>query len=476
MSEVFAGDNMADSGDEKVSLLVHKDFILPELLGKYNTGILRQIGCYATGLMFSLVKKIANHDTFDVIDRGDDDQGLIDKIAEEFKGAVFCEVAKDAARSCGDINKWLCWFDGKGYPSEKWPQYAREREDFPEPLRRMFDELDPGKLEKLDRVIIKHCIETVESLCDKSNDNMEYERELYYLLGEYFEGSLPGLDRGNGMMGSGLWHMITNSCFECVNDQVDRYNGYLQTVRRIGQDNANKLFEELGVLHFSDWSPEVLQGTLHILETGRTESGNPATIIVRGSSGDRNGAARYFREITSRDTLAVEIKCTDDLSGVVERLERAGVNTDTFNSVVLFGHGSEDGFIMSSMEAISPDPDEWYGKKGMRDLIRRLKLNRLTLVSCHPLVREDKFTPLTVGDDLQRRKGTAPAISVAFSVAVESGLDGKTYTYVKNGSEIELTTGGGDGVWNSARAEGEILETSEMALTRYGLTCRKKGS
>lgn len=112
--------------------------------------------------------------------------------------------------------------------------------------------------------------------------------------------------------------------------------------------------------------------------------------------------------------------------------------------------------------------------KGMRDLIRRLKLNRLTLVSCHPLVREDKFTPLTIGEgELQWRKGTAPAISVAFSVDVESGLDGETCTYIEDG-KIELTTGGGDGVGNIAGAEGGVLETSEMALTRYGLTCRKK--
>lgn len=344
-----------------------------------------------------------------------------------------------------------------------------------EPLRRTVYEQYLDEPEKLDRETIRQYVEKTERMHGKTSSAEDYKLYLYCLLEEYFKNSLPDLDRGNGMMESGLWGMIVTSHSEEMDEQVDRYNGYLQTVREIGQDNANKLFEKLGIVHFSDWSPEVLWGTLHILETGRTESGNPATIIVRGSSGDYNGAARYFRDITSRDTLAVEVRCTDDLSGVVERLERAGVNTDTFNSVVLFGHGSEeDGFIMSSVEAISPDPDEWYGKKGMRDLIRRLKLNRLTLVSCHPLVREDKFTPLTIGDDLQRRKGTAPAISVAFSVAVVSGLDGKTYTYVKNGSKIELTTGVGDGVGNSAGAEGGVLETSKMALTRYGLTCRKK--
>ena len=53
-------------------------------------------------------------------------------------------------------------------------------------------------------------------------------------------------------MGSGLWGMIVTSHSEEVDEQVDRYNGYLQTVREIGQDNANKLFEELGVVHFAD--------------------------------------------------------------------------------------------------------------------------------------------------------------------------------------------------------------------------------
>ena len=337
-----------------------------------------------------------------------------------------------------------------------------------EPLRRTVYEQCLDESEKLDREIIRQYVEKTERTYGKTSSAEDYKLYLYRLLEEYFKNSLPDLDRGNGMMGSGLWGMIVTSHSEEVDEQVDRYNGYLQTVREIGQDNANKLFEELGIVHFADWSPEVLQGTLHILETGRTESGNPATIIVRGSSGDRNGAARYFREITSPDTLAVEIECTDALSGIVERLERVGISASTFNTVVLFGHGSEkNSFTMSSTEDIPADPGEWYGKKGMRDLIRRFKLSRLVLVSCYPLMREDKFMPLTIGEgELQRRKGMASAISIAFSVTVESGLDGKTCIYVNKEGGIDLVT-----VYDTGN---EVVETSKMASTRYGLTCIKK--
>lgn len=103
----------------------------------------------------------------------------------------------------------------------------------------------------------------------------------------------------------------------------------------------------------------------------------------------------------------------------------------------------------------------------MRDLMRDLRPKRLQLISCHLLVREeDKFEPLTIGEgELQRRKGTAPALSVAFSVPVESGFDGEVNAYVNNeGEGIEILT------WYKDDDEDRTLET---VITRYGLTRRK---
>ena len=243
--------------------------------------------------------------------------------------------------------------------------------------------------------------------------------------------------------------------------QTERYNDYIRTIRGIGQENANKLGEELGITHFSDWSPEVLRGTLHILETGCTESGNPATIIIRGVTGDHNGAARSFRNIKTSDILAVEINHTDMLSGVIERLEKVGVDSDTFSRVVLFGHGSEEGLTVSFVERIKSDPDEWRSKKGMMDLMRVLNPKFLILLSCHPLRRENESNPLAIDErGPQRRQGTASAISSAFPITVKSGLAGMTRAYISEDGKIIIETEDED---NGHRSD-------VMALTRYGIT------
>ncbi|TWP15143.1 hypothetical protein EUA75_02325 [TM7 phylum sp. oral taxon 353] len=198
-----------------------------------------------------------------------------------------------------------------------------------------------------------------------------------------------------------------------------------------------------------------MRGTLHILETGRTESGNPATIIIRGFTGDHNGAAYAHHNIRSTDMFAVEIGHTDMLSGIVEKLERAGVNSNTFYAAILFGHGSEDAFTMSFGERISPDSQEWRNKKGLRDLVTALVIDTIVLNSCHPLVREeDKFEPLTLGEGFQRRKGTASAISLAFPwTRVVSGLDGIVYGRVDETGHVNIETEDSNGDITSTMAE-----------------------
>ena len=391
------------------------------------------------------------------------------EIAEEFKDRIVEEVAEAieiSADSMGwrGFDKYAVWLADHGFPPERWPQEARDREDFPEPLRRLVNE--QGDKEKgLDRAIIKYCIEKTEIYGDDGKMKPDVS-ERCDLIQKYFEGRLPELDRE--MIFCGVSSMVTLYSSKSIYLQTDRYYDYIQTIRGIGQENANKLGEELGITHFSDWSPEVLRGTLHILETGRTESGNPATIIIRGDNGDHNGAAHAYRNIKSADMFAVEIAHTDMLSGIVEKLERTGADSNTFYAAILFGHGSEDVFNMSYGEKISPDSEEWYNKKGLRDLVTALVIDTIVLNSCHPLVREeDKFEPLTLGEGFQQREGTAAAISKAFPwIRVVSGLDGIVCGRVDETGYVNIETEDSNGD-----------RTSTMAETRNGLTrIYKKGA
>ena len=392
------------------------------------------------------------------------------EIAEEFKNGIVNEVA-EATEADADSMGWhrfdmyAARLADYGFPPERWPQDARDRDDFPEPLRRLVNE--QGDKEKgLDRAIIKYCIEKTE-LYD--GDSGKMKPDVYGrcdLIQKYFEGRLP--DMYPIMMSGGIRSMVVSSSSDSIDRQIHSYNDYIQTIREVGQGNANKLAEELGIMHFSDWSPEVLRGTLHILETGRTESGNPATIIIRGDNGDHNGAAHAYRNIKSADMFAVEIAHTDMLSGIVEKLERTGADSNTFYAAILFGHGSEDVFNMSYGEKISPDSEEWYNKKGLRDLVTALVIDTIVLNSCHPLVREeDKFEPLTLGEGFQRREGTASAISKAFPwIRVVSGLDGVVCGRVDETGYVNIETEDSNGD-----------RTSTMAGTRNGLTrIYKKGA
>lgn len=391
------------------------------------------------------------------------------EIAEEFKNGIVNEVA-EATEADADSMGWhrfdmyAARLADYGFPPERWPQDARDRDDFPEPLRRLVNE--QGDKEKgLDRAIIKYCIEKTEIYGDDGKMKPDVS-ERCDLIQKYFEGRLPELDRE--MIFCGVSSMVTLYSSKSIYLQTDRYYDYIQTIRGIGQENANKLGEELGITHFSDWSPEVLRGTLHILETGRTESGNPATIIIRGDNGDHNGAAHAYRNIKSADMFAVEIAHTDMLSGIVEKLERTGADSNTFYAAILFGHGSEDVFNMSYGEKISPDSEEWYNKKGLRDLVTALVIDTIVLNSCHPLVREeDKFEPLTLGEGFQRREGTASAISKAFPwIRVVSGLDGVVCGRVDETGYVNIETEDSNGD-----------RTSTMAETRNGLTrIYKKGA
>ena len=368
---------------------------------------------------------------------------LPEGVAKEFRDMVLSEVARYVTmlnHNCDyGYKTTMKWLEDRGFPPCYWPRDAREREDFPEPLRQVLVE---DAVSHIDHLVIRYY---------GRGDRGEWvDAEVMH---KYFEarwlGMIPseicGSYDGNLIY---YWH-------QWVNDMDKVIDG-------VGLDNAKKLQKELGITHFGDWSPETLRGTLKLLETGRTESGNPATIIVRGATGDHNGAAIKYGDIESPNTFAVEINHTSDLSGVVAKLRQAGVDSNTFDTLVLFGHGSESRFFMSSDEKIPPNYRKWRNKKGMRSLIETLKIDTIILNSCHPLVREKRFDALMVGDKPQQRRGTAVALSKAFpGVQVISGLDGATSSYIIKGTgNMQITT----------EDKGTINASSMTAVTKNGLT------
>ena len=364
-------------------------------------------------------------------------------VAEEFRDMVLSEVARYVTmlnHNCDyGRNTTMKWLEDRGFPPCYWPRDAREREDFPEPLRQVLVE---DAVSHIDHLVIRYY---------GRGDRGEWvDAEVMH---KYFEARWPVMISPE-ICGSHdkyliyYWH-------QWVNDMDKVIDG-------VGLDNAKKLQKELGITHFGDWSPETLKGTLKLLETGRTESGNPATIIVRGATGDHNGSAGKYRKIESPDMFAIEVSHTDDLSRIVEKLQQAGADSNTFDTVVLFGHGSEKHFFMSSYEKIPPNYRKWRNREGLRSLIETLKIDTIILNSCHPLVREERYGALAVGEKPQRRRGTAPALSKAFSrVRVISGLDGITCSYIMEGVGnmriITVDKNTGD-------------ESSVTAVTKNGLT------
>ena len=458
----------------------YANYILPGLAQDNVAALFREHYKHMPRLTDSARRAIQEHIDFirslkDDSSKGDKHEGAVirlintesmlpEEITEEFRDIIVNEVAEVVEAAANSVewygfDTYAAWLADHGFPPERWPQDARNRDDFPEPLRRLVNE--QGDKEKgLDRAIIKYCIKKTEIYGDDGKMKPDVS-ERCDLIQKYFKGRLPELDRD--MIFCGVSNIVTSCSSKDIYLQADRYCDYIQTIRGIGQDNANKLGEELGITHFSDWSPEVLRGTLHILETGRTESGEPATIIIRGDNGDHNDAAHAFRSIKSTDMFAVEISNTNMLSGIVKKLEEAGADSSTFYSVILFGHGGEDAFTMSYGEKIPPDSQEWYNRKGLRDLVTALAIDTIVLNSCHPLVREkDKFKPLTLGEGFQRRRGTAPAISKAFPwIRVVSGLDGGVYPLADETGYINMAT----------TDKGGINETHTMAETWNGWTC-----
>lgn len=389
------------------------------------------------------------------------EKDLPKELRKRFDAAIFDEcvgVVSEGAYRDYELSRLCESLHERGFPPGRWMRDVKKK-DFPETLRKIIDE---GKEEVLDTLAIYDILTGTQP----RKGSIDIGKRCS-LLEKYYRKRLPKIDPD--ILADVSEQMVMAMSDKSICFQAMYFSRYVKNICEIGQNNARKLSKELGIMHYSDWSPEVLRGTLKILETGRVESDDPATIIIMGASGDHNCAARTFYDIKSSNVFAVEIDNTGCLSAIVKKLKKVGA-ADKFDTVILFGHGDEEFFTMSDTEEILPDPEEWYNKKGLRELITALGIDNIILDSCHPFVREeDKFEPLAVGEGLQRRKGTASALSIAFSgVKVFSGLDGEVCFHVTSNDQdddfsVRIITKDDTG-----SDEG----TSKIAVTQYGLTRR----
>ena len=376
-----------------------------------------------------------------------DSRDLLPKeLTEDFDGVIFDEITAAVSEGChdGSVLRGCCkLLEARGFPPERWVQDAKKRKDCPEFLRQLVAE---GKESLFDKASIQFILEESK---DKKLGTDTSKRMGW--LQEFYEDRLP--DMNDAAVWSYVSDIIGGSLRVGDGMKIEILERYIDNIREIGQDKANTLYEKCGIVHFSGWSISVLEGTEAMLRNGCTESGGPATLVVRGVTGDHNNVFEYLRSIDSGDVFAAEIggtdqrldrmrtmlqaanvadwlrgryrPDTDDLLGVVECMQKAGLNK--VERVVLAGHGSEKRFSMTSYTRIPPKPKEWARNKGISTVMNAFHPNVVSLISCNPIAEDPNIEPLSISDVPQERQGTAPAISRAYpGVDVVSALDGVT--------------------------------------------------
>lgn len=380
-----------------------------------------------------------------------DSRDLLPKeLTEDFDGAIFDEVTAAVSEGChdGSVLRGCCkLLAARGFPPERWVQDAKKRKDCPEFLRQLVAE---GKESLFDKASIQFILEESKDkkLGIDTSKRMDW-------LQEFYEDRLPDVD--NIAVWSYVNDIIGGSLRVGDGMKIEILERYIDNIREIGQDKANTLYEKCGIVHFSGWSTSVLEGTEAMLRNGRTESGGPATLVVRGITGDHNNAFEHLRFINSGDVFAAEIgdidqrldrmrtmlqaanvadrlrgrglrvyrPDTDDLLSIVKRMQEAGLNE--VERVVLAGHGSEKRFCMTSYTRIPPEPKEWARNKGISAVMNAFHPDTVSLIACHPIAEDPNIEPLSISDIPQERQGAAPAISRAYpGVDVVSALDGVT--------------------------------------------------
>lgn len=378
-----------------------------------------------------------------------DSRDLLPKdLTEDFDGAIFDEITAAVSEGChdGSVLRGCCkLLEARGFPPERWVQDAKKRKDCPEFLRQLVAE---GKESLFDKASIQFILEESKDkkLGTDTSKRMDW-------LQEFYEDRLP--DMNSDAVWSYVNDIIGGSLRVGDGMKIEILERYIDNIREIGQDKANTLYEKCGIVHFSGWSTSVLEGTEAMLRNGRTESGGPATLVVRGITGDHNNAFEHLRFINSGDVFAAEIgdidqrldrmrtmlqaanvadrlrgrglrvyrPDTDDLLSIVKRMQEAGLNE--VERVVLAGHGSEKRFCMTSYTRIPPEPKEWARNKGISAVMNAFHPDTVSLIACHPIAEDPNIEPLSISDVPQERQGTAPAISRAYpGVDVVSVLDG----------------------------------------------------
>ena len=239
-----------------------------------------------------------------------DSRDLLPKeLAEDFDGAIFDEITAAVSEGCHDssVLRGCCkLLAARGFPPERWVQDAKKRKDCPEFLRQLVAE---GKESLFDRASIQFILE--ESKDKKLGIDTSKRMDL---LQEFYEDRLP--DVNNIAVWSYVNDVIGGSLRVGDGMKTEILERYIGNIREIGQDKANTLYEKCGIVHFSGWSTNVLKGTEAMLRNGRTESGGPATLVVRGTTGDYNNAFEHLRLIDSGDVFATEI------GGIEQRIDR----------------------------------------------------------------------------------------------------------------------------------------------------------
>ena len=397
---------------------------------------------------------------------------LYDEFDETVLAEAFHFAAADyTANSVSDSDKMkLCRmrYDigaelaARGFKPQHWVESAQNDPNCPEYIR---EYIDRGEENKLDALTLDY----IDGIAGRLPDDQE--SKVLAILKDFCCDRLP--------------HMPQHAIQEYIDDVIDgvRYEDkpmdifkrYLDVVRAIGQDKARQLYETTGVVHFSGWSPCVLEGTYNLLAKGYSESGNGITVMIKGTTGDHNNAFEQMRYIESDDVIAAEV---DDASGLVRlagMLQRVGLD-GYIQQIALAGHGEEEQFALSATDHIPADANSWAENTGMSTMVKTLQPENFILFSCYPLVHEEGSEFAAIDDTPQPRRGMAPAISEAFpELNVVSGLDGPV-------TIMEKHANGQFKLWTLAAKQEDAYKINDdidnipmythLALTRNGKTRR----
>ena len=373
------------------------------------------------------------------------------ELYDEFDEAVLAEAfhfaATDhAANGVSDNDLRRMRYDvgatlaARGFEPQHWVKCAENDPACPEYIREYIDQREE---DKLDALTLDYIDGVAERLPDSQDD------KVLAMFEEFYHDRLPDMPQ--------------QAIQDYIGDVAD-------SAQYEFEDKARQLYETTGVVHFSGWSPRVLEGTYNLLAKGYPESGDDVTVMVKGTTGDHNNAFERMRYIESDDVIAAEVGNAGDLVRLTGVLQRVGLDRHV-QQIVLAGHGEEEQFALSATDHIAADADSWAENTGISTMVKTLQPENFVLIACHPLVHEGGGFA-AIDDTPQLRQGTAPAISEAFpKLNIISGMDGPV--------TIDERTDGHFGLKTVAIKQADIDKLNDdtpthphLALTRNGKTRR----